>query len=778
MAATPQASCANSQTTGRLIAGELHGEEKRRAQQHLEVCLPCRLAFRRGTAGRFPTIPNYTILERIGEGGFGVVYKAIHHVTQRTEALKLLNSRTPLRSAYFANEVRLIARLRHPNIATLYEAHLATPPLFYSMEYVEGQRLDEHVRSHHLSLAERIGLVRQVVAAIGHAHAQGVIHRDLKPQNVMIDRDGQARVVDFGIARRLGLERDEPSPPGHEGALGTYGYIAPEQMLGQPPDERADIYALGAMLCAVVTGQPARLATRLPQVFELLRQRDVVRPGDLTAIIARCVDRLPERRYASCGELLRDLDRYLAGRPLAHSEPTTRLTRVGAFVLTRYPLAVQAAVVASCVALLTLLFDAARPRTLARFEASHVGVALIGFSDRTVNALRERRLGGEIAGLDPHNPKSWRLLHGRLMSRLAPAAPAAVAWDYYFSDCQPEFDPGLIAGVRELSCPVIVGAAEFDAGGEPQLCRTIRDAVHGWGSLASLAPGAHSHEFVLPFCIQRGLEPLIPGLAVAAFAAVRHPDCDAAYGAEPRRCEIRYRRRSAAEGQARWLTAPDYLPIMDVTRVPAAGIFHARDVVMNGRVPIPAADGPRIPLVAYEDVFAADDDQLRAWFGGKAVLVGQMIPGKDQHTLRDGRRIYGCEVHAQALRTLLEGVVVAPIPRMSLLLRMTTWALVAALLAAALPQARMLRKRYLAAIAAGSAAFGALLAAYGATGFSDPAERETHLAVGVLLLVGGMCYTAWGVRRRQLQLSPGVVWLPVDQSSASTVTAGSSMFTE
>ncbi|TWT46038.1 Serine/threonine-protein kinase PrkC [Phycisphaerae bacterium RAS1] len=778
MAAKPQTTCTNADTTTTLAAGALHGEEKHRAQEHLEICLSCRLAFRRGAAGRFPPFPNYTILERIGEGGFGVVYKAINHVTQRTEALKLLNSRTPLRSAYFANEVRLIARLRHPNIATLYEAHLSSPPLFYTMEYVEGQRLDEHVRSHNLSLADRIGLVRQVVAAIGHAHAQGVIHRDLKPQNVMIDRGGQARVVDFGIARRLGLARDEQTPPGHEGALGTYGYIAPEQMLGQPPDERADIYALGAMLCAVVTGQPARVATRLPQVFELLRQRDVVRPGDLAAIIAGCVDRLPERRYASCEELLRDLDNYLAGRPLTHSEPAAKLTRVAAFVLMRSPLAVQAVIVAVCAALLTVFLNAGRPRTLAAGDGMDVGVTLVGLSQKTIAAMRERRIGGDIAGLDARDQKSWRLLHGRLMSRLARAAPAVVAWDYYFPDCQPEFDTGLIAGVRELTCPVIVGSADFDAGGEPRLCRTIREAVHAWGSLASVSPGARSQEFVLPYCIQRGFEPLIPGLAVAAFAAARHPECDAAYRVEQRLCEIRYRRRSVAEGQARWLPEPDYLPIVDVGQVRAAGIFQKRDIVMNGRVPIPAPGERQIPQVAYEDILNADDAQLRAWFAGQAVVVGQMIPGRDQHTLKDGRQIFGCEVHAQALRKLLEGVVIQPITTPMLFLRLATWSFLAALLAAALPQARKLRKRHLAAIAAGSTVFGLLLATYGATGPSAAAERETNLAVGVLLLVGGLCYAAWGVRRRQLQLSPGAVWLPADQSSASTVTAGSSMFTE
>lgn len=234
-----------------------------------------------------------------------MVYKVIHHAKERVEALKVLFGKTPIRAAYFQNEVHLIAKLRHANIATLYEAHLGTPP-YYTMEFVEGEQLDDYVRSRHLPLVDRIQLVKTVAEAVGYAHEQGVVHRDIKPQNILIGTDGQPHIIDFGIAKKLVLrevsEDDPPSSP--EGVMGTFGYIAPEQIAGEQVDERADIYALGALLYHCITGDPAKFANCSERLTQILYERQVTRAADLAAIIARCVHPVPEEHL-----LMRGADR-------------------------------------------------------------------------------------------------------------------------------------------------------------------------------------------------------------------------------------------------------------------------------------------------------------------------------------------------------------------------------------------------------------------------------------------------------------------------------------
>jgi hypothetical protein len=181
MASKDAQPCTQPELVAALARGELPADQRRRVERLLEWSEPCRELFRQLTSGRFPSIPNYTILEQVGQGGFGVVYKAIHHAKQRTEALKVLFGRTPLLTSYFENEVRLISHLQHPHIATLYEAQLATTPPYYTMEFVEGERLNEYLRTHNVSLARRIEIIRTVALAIGYAHDRGVVHRDIKP---------------------------------------------------------------------------------------------------------------------------------------------------------------------------------------------------------------------------------------------------------------------------------------------------------------------------------------------------------------------------------------------------------------------------------------------------------------------------------------------------------------------------------------------------------------------------------------------------------------------
>ncbi|MCH7632614.1 MAG: serine/threonine protein kinase [Planctomycetes bacterium] len=304
--------CPKREAVEALSRSALADDQRLSVQRHLEDCESCRTLFRRETADNFPRIRQYTVIERVDEGGFGIVYKAIHHTKQRSEALKMLYGRTDARAAYFENEVHLVGKLRHPNIATLYDAHLSSPPLYYCMEFVEGRRLDRCLSSGEGTLADRINVVKIVASAIDYAHKQGVVHRDIKPQNIIIDDEGQPHIVDFGIARKLGLTAQpdaggEASPDSPEGVVGTLGYMAPERAQGRKVDERGDIYSLGALLYHCVTGQPPRKLAGTDGLEKTLRELHIARPQDLTGIIKRCLAIDPDHRYRSAADLVAEL---------------------------------------------------------------------------------------------------------------------------------------------------------------------------------------------------------------------------------------------------------------------------------------------------------------------------------------------------------------------------------------------------------------------------------------------------------------------------------------
>ena len=661
MPARPAHPCPQRAVTEALARDELSGAPRATAELHLEHCEACRMLFRQRTVNRFPKIRNYTVVSELGRGGFGVVYKALHHSKERSEALKVLFGQTPQRTAYFENEVRLVARLRHPNIATLYDASLNTTPLYYSMEFVEGQQLDDFLRSPTISLEQRIGLVKTVAAAIDYAHQAGVIHRDLKPQNILIDPQGQPRIVDFGIAKRLGLERPAPTE-GHgedgagEGVLGTYGYISPEQLAGREVDRRADVYSLGALLFHVITGQPARFAPQAERLSEVLHERQVSRSEDLAAIIACCVRPDPAERYPTCAALVHDLDNYLAGRPIlaqADLTPGYRVARVAALVLRNHPFAVQTAATLVLAAALswTLWVSGVQWQSPGRSAGE---TTLVAFMPSTLDALRAGRLGAGLPGLDPTNPKSRRLLYGRLMERLAVGQPRVVVWDYYFPDCQPQFDAAFIRGVQALSVPVLLGSERIDVNGEPVLCPAIRAAAHGWGTLLGTPPGAPSDDAFVPLALQRGFSAPLPALSLVACAAARYPDCTLELGAVPGGLELHYRKLSAEPNEPRWRRETDKVPIIKTQVVRAAGTAgQPEDKYMFGRFPLQRLAQPAQQVVPMEQVLAADAGQLRRWFAGRAVLIGQMVPGTDEHRLSTGQPVFGCQVQALALDDLL-----------------------------------------------------------------------------------------------------------------------------
>jgi WD40 repeat protein len=302
----------------------------------------------RGQVLTAPTAPNaekervvdpgeYDILREYARGGLGRILEARDTRLDRIVAIKELQRDHPIARARFSREVRVTARLQHPNIVPIHEAgRWPSGASFYSMKLVEGKTLSQAVADRH-SLVERSALLPAVVdvaRAIAYAHSQHIIHRDLKPANVLVGPFGETVVIDWGLAKHLnddtaeedtsdGLETDDGAFSTRLGAVvGTPAFMPPEQAAGEPVDERADVYALGAMLYFVVSGRSPyddvpqgdvldRVVDSPPSPHEDLAP-DV--PPDLLAIVHKCMARDANDRYPGAQALLDELERFAAGR--------------------------------------------------------------------------------------------------------------------------------------------------------------------------------------------------------------------------------------------------------------------------------------------------------------------------------------------------------------------------------------------------------------------------------------------------------------------------------
>ena len=291
-------------------------------------------------------------LERLlAEGGMGTVWLAqrADGVMHRQAALKLPRAEWIDRglSERIARERAILARLQHPFIAVLYDAGLANEGRPYlALEYVDGAPIHTHCKS--LDLTATLQLFVQVVRAVAYAHSRLVIHRDLKPNNVLVTADGTPKLLDFGISKLIegdGPVADETALTRLGGRPLTLSYAAPEQILGQPVTVAADVYALGVMLFELTSG--ARLyQAATPQLLEAeilhgdLRRPSDVAPdrtrasslrGDLDAIVLNALKRAPEARYGSAEALADDIERYLTGKPVK-AQPDSRGYRLRKFV--------------------------------------------------------------------------------------------------------------------------------------------------------------------------------------------------------------------------------------------------------------------------------------------------------------------------------------------------------------------------------------------------------------------------------------------------------------
>jgi tetratricopeptide (TPR) repeat protein len=268
---------------------------------------------------------DFELVERIGEGGMGSVYRARQASLDREVALKLLSA-GPWASddfiAMFKYEAQSAASLHHPNIVAVYAIGEQEGLIYYAMELVRGETLDHCLdRERALSPKDAAVLTRTLAEAVDYAHRLGVLHLDLKPANILLDRTGTPKISDFGLARRLGRGLSVEN----EHVLGTPSYMAPEQADAQHGvlTPASDVWGLGTILYECVAGTPPFLAPTAAETLRLVREgrvRKLSRSADvhrdLEAICAKCLARSPQHRYVTARALADDLGRYLEGRPV------------------------------------------------------------------------------------------------------------------------------------------------------------------------------------------------------------------------------------------------------------------------------------------------------------------------------------------------------------------------------------------------------------------------------------------------------------------------------
>ena len=280
-------------------------------------------------------IKGYRILEQLPVGGQAVVYRAFQEATKRIVALKVLLQRVhdSKRAQYrFEREVDLAANLKHPNIVTIYDSGIAQGQYYYAMEYIDGEPLDKYIHSKKLSTREIMVLFNKICSALAYAHQRGVMHRDLKPGNILVDNEGQPYVLDFGLAKltnsseQVAPEAALASIPGK--VIGTLAFMSPEQASGQidAVDIRTDVYSIGVTLYRALTDMfPYDITGSTLGILRNIQEVEPVRPSKLVtqlnleveAILLMALAKDPQNRYQSAVEMQRDIEYWLQGLPIA-----------------------------------------------------------------------------------------------------------------------------------------------------------------------------------------------------------------------------------------------------------------------------------------------------------------------------------------------------------------------------------------------------------------------------------------------------------------------------
>ena len=269
---------------------------------------------------------DYELLEEVGRGGQGVVFRARQKSLNRTVALKVISLGQWASKAHlkrFRLEAEAAAKLEHPGIVPIHEVGERDGSCYFSMKFVEGGQLDEVVRRAPMSIRQAAELIAKVARTVHYAHQHGILHRDIKPGNILLDQKGEPHLTDFGLAR---LVETESTMTRTLEVLGTPSYMAPEQAMGNNAavSSATDVYGLGAVFYQLLTGQPPFAGGATYETIKLLLDTEPKQPRllnpkidrDLSTICLKCLEKDPERRYASALALAEDLERWLKHEPI------------------------------------------------------------------------------------------------------------------------------------------------------------------------------------------------------------------------------------------------------------------------------------------------------------------------------------------------------------------------------------------------------------------------------------------------------------------------------
>src|SRR5438128_983272 len=277
-------------------------------------------------AGMQGELGDYELLEEVGRGGQGVVFRARQKSLNRTVALKVISLGQWASKAHlkrFRLEAEAAARLEHPGIVPIHEVDERDGQCYFSMKFVEGGQVDEVVKRTPISIRQAAELIVKVGRTVHYAHEHGIIHRDIKPGNILLDEKGEPHLTDFGLAR---LVESESSVTQTLDVLGTPSYMAPEQAVGNNAavSSATDVYGLGAVLYQLLTGHPPFAGGTTYETIKLLEDTEPRPPRllnpkvdrDLSTICLKCLEKDPKRRYSSALALVEDLEHWLNHEPI------------------------------------------------------------------------------------------------------------------------------------------------------------------------------------------------------------------------------------------------------------------------------------------------------------------------------------------------------------------------------------------------------------------------------------------------------------------------------
>jgi serine/threonine protein kinase len=640
-----------------------------------------------------PTIPGYELLSEIHRGGQGVVYRARQLSTGQHVAVKLLHPgllQAPAALRRFEREIEVLTTLKHPNIVRLIDGGTDPQP-FLVMEYIDGRPLHQSLTTPLPTPLEAVRLMLPICAAVAHAHANSVVHRDLKPGNILIDQYHQPRVVDFGLAKALDSQ-DDLSQVGD--FMGTLAYAAPEQFLRDPSrvDVRADVFALTALLLELLTGKRAprpQNITPASQVtladfpsldYSTLRRRV---PKDLITIILRGLAPDPRDRYETVAQLQHDLQCYLTGEPIsarrANIAYVTRKQIERSMV--RHPAIANLTIwiLATLVALALTWFIQPFsgldrylrtqwfPQIAPKFWSDKTQV--IGLDDASYLQLESLAKDANLPDVSLDSPKSWRRLHANLMHQLALAKPRAVVWDIYFKSDQPDYDPDFAAGVKALQqagAVVVTAVRGLTPGQTPPQSELIGSAIDGWG-----LPDLHAHGEVvtggvLALCVPD--QAPVPSIALRTFLLLAEPGAAHVLswdGAET--LEAIFISPSDEQGNTartwqsqRKIEIHAEIPDFNYSTINTGnGTLPIVALYANNTVPSP--DQLRKHTTSYADIWQFSPQQLQRRFEDCVIIIGDQrinnISKPDQSlamTSAGPQMTASCNVHAALLNDLLK----------------------------------------------------------------------------------------------------------------------------